>query len=222
MAELCRQQGHSGHRRTAGRCPVHHRSELLHLRNYAAGADAGRSRPRQAGGREETRRLLAGLGFASEKVAIAAPNYIAPCLAFKEKGVDAVFPGVSVEAISRIAASCAQQGYKPIQAPTGVSLQKAWATDPNFEGSIFAGSNALYTDESIPAIKDFNDALAEYIPGLRDSTDFSSPLLWPWAGGQLFLAAAKAVGLSPSSTSADVIKGCAHCATRPSAASLRR
>ncbi|WP_157172868.1 ABC transporter substrate-binding protein [Nocardia exalbida] len=148
-----------------------------------------------------------GLGFASEKVAIAAPNYIAPCLAFKEKGVDAVFPGVSVEAISRIAASCAQQGYKPIQAPTGVSLQKAWATDPNFEGSIFAGSNALYTDESIPAIKDFNDALAEYIPGLRDSTDFSSPLLWPWAGGQLFLAAAEAAGLSPSSTSADVIKG---------------
>lgn len=148
-----------------------------------------------------------GLGFASEKVAIAAPNYIAPCLAFKENGVDAVFPGVSVEAISRIAASCAQQGYKPIQVPTGVSLQKAWATDPNFEGSIFAGSNALYTDESIPAIKDFNDALAEYIPGLRDSADFSSPLLWPWAGGQLFLAAAKAAGLSPSSASADVIKG---------------
>ncbi|MGK8555613.1 hypothetical protein [Nocardia gipuzkoensis] len=40
-----------------------------------------------------------------------------------------------------------------------MSLQKAWATDPNFEGSIFAGSNALYTDESIPAVKDFNDAL---------------------------------------------------------------
>ncbi|WP_433715717.1 ABC transporter substrate-binding protein [Nocardia sp. CA-084685] len=149
----------------------------------------------------------AGLGFSAEKVAIAAPNYIAPCLAFKDKGVDAVFPGVSVEAISRIAASCAQQGYKPIQAPTGVSLQRAWATDPNFDGSIFAGSNALYTDDSIPAIKDFGDALDKYIPGLRGSGDFSAPLLWPWAGGQLFLAAAKAANLSPSSTSADAIKG---------------
>ncbi|WP_327117084.1 ABC transporter substrate-binding protein [Nocardia sp. NBC_01730] len=149
----------------------------------------------------------AGMGFAAEKVAIAAPNYIAPCLAFKEKGVDAVFPGVSVEAISRIAASCAQQGYKPIQAPSGASLQKAWAADPNFEGSIFAGSNALYTDDSIPAIKDFSEALDKYVPGLRNSADLSAPLLWPWAGGQLFLAAAKAAGLSPSSTSADVIKG---------------
>ncbi|MEV6322665.1 ABC transporter substrate-binding protein [Nocardia sp. NPDC051787] len=149
----------------------------------------------------------AGLGFAAEKVAIAAPNYIAPCLAFKDKGVDALFSAVSVEAISRIAASCAQQGYKPVQAPLGTALQKGWAKDPNFEGSIFAGSNALYTDESIAAVKDFNDALEKYIPGLRDSADFSSPLLWPWAGGQLFLAAAKAANLSPSSTSADVVKG---------------
>ncbi|WP_280275294.1 ABC transporter substrate-binding protein [Nocardia wallacei] len=149
----------------------------------------------------------AGLGFAAEKVAIAAPNYIAPCLAFKTEGVDAVFPAVSVEAISRIANSCAQQGYTPTQAPTGVSLQKAWATDPNFEGSIFAGSNALYTDDSNPAIKDFGQALDTYVPGMRDSADFSSPLLWPWAGGRLFQAAAEAVGLSPSSTSADVVKG---------------
>ncbi|WP_157172367.1 ABC transporter substrate-binding protein [Nocardia pneumoniae] len=149
----------------------------------------------------------AGLGFAAEKVAIAAPNYIAPCLAFRDKGVDAVFPAVSVEAISRIAASCAQQGYQPMQAPSGASLQKGWAADPNFDGSIFAGSNALYTDDSNPAIKAFGDALDEYIPGLRASGDFSAPLLWPWAGGQLFLAAAKAANLSPSSTSADVIKG---------------
>ncbi|MBF6163691.1 ABC transporter substrate-binding protein [Streptomyces gardneri] len=149
----------------------------------------------------------AGLGFAAEKVAIAAPNYIAPCLTFKDKGVDALFSAVSVEAISRIAASCAQQGYKPVQAPLGTALQKGWAKDPNFEGSIFASSNALYTDESIAAVKDFNDALDKYIPGLRDSADFSSPLLWPWAGGQLFLAAAKTANLSPSSTSADVIKG---------------
>ncbi|MGW4772919.1 hypothetical protein ACWEO2_33395 [Nocardia sp. NPDC004278] len=41
----------------------------------------------------------------------------------------------------------------------------------------------------IPAIKDFGDALDKYIPGLRGSGDFSAPLLWPWAGGQLFLAA---------------------------------
>lgn len=88
-----------------------------------------------------------------------------------------------------------------------MSLQRAWAADPNFEGSIFAGSNALYTDDSIPAIKDFGDALDKYIPGLRGSGDFSAPLLWPWAGGQLFLAAAKAANLSPSSTSADAIKG---------------
>ncbi|MEV5650177.1 ABC transporter substrate-binding protein [Nocardia sp. NPDC052254] len=149
----------------------------------------------------------AGMGFAAEKVSQTAPNFIAPCMALKDKNVDAVTVGGSVEVIPRIAASCAQQGYKPTEFPLGVSLQKSWLSDPNFEGSKFAGANALYTDESIPSVKAFHDALDAYVPGLRDSADFSAPLLWPWAGGQLFLAAAKAGNISPTSTGADIVKG---------------
>ncbi|MER7453432.1 ABC transporter substrate-binding protein [Nocardia beijingensis] len=149
----------------------------------------------------------AGMGFASEKIASTAPNYIAPCIAFKNKGVDAVFSGVGVDVISRIARSCAEQGYKPTQIPSGTALEKSWQQDPNFDGSVFAGTNALYTDTSNPGVKAFRDAIAKYTNGLQDSPDFSSPLFFPWAGGQLFLAAAKAVNLSPTSTGADVIKG---------------
>lgn len=149
----------------------------------------------------------AGLGVESQEVSSTAPNYIAPCLAFKDKGVDAVFSAVNSDVVPRIADSCAKQGYKPRQVASSATTQRSWTTDPNLDGSIFAATNAVYTDTSIPGVKAFNDALANYAPGIQASPQFSYPLLYPWAGGQLFVAAAKAANLSPTSTGADVVQG---------------
>jgi branched-chain amino acid transport system substrate-binding protein len=149
----------------------------------------------------------AGLSVESAKVSSTAPNYIAPCLAFKDKGVDAVFSAVNSDVVPRIADSCAKQGYEPIQIASSATTQKSWTEDPNLDGSIFAATNAVYTDTSIPGVKDFIDGLTEFAPDVLDSPQFSYPLLYPWAGGQLFKAAAEAADISPTSTGADVVAG---------------
>lgn len=149
----------------------------------------------------------AGLKVESAKVSSTAPDYIAPCLAFEEKGVDAVFSAVYSDVVPRIAASCADQGYEPIEIASSATTQKSWTDDPNLDGAIFAGTNAVYTDESVPGVKDFLDALAEYAPKVPESPQFSYPLLYPWAGGELFKAAAEAGEITPTSTGADVVAG---------------
>jgi len=64
-----------------------------------------------------------------------------------------------------------------------------------------------YTDENVPGIKEFRDAVEAYHPGLTGDKQFNILVLQSWAGAKLFQAAAEAVKLSPTSTSADVLKG---------------
>ena len=148
-----------------------------------------------------------GMKTVSQSVSATAPNYIAPCTSFKQKSVDAIIGGVNSDVIPRIAQSCAQQSFKPVWIGSSNSTDKSWTTTAALDGSVFTATNAVYTDTSIPGVKDFNDALAKYAPGLQASAQFSFPLIYPWAGGQLFAAAAKAADLSPTSTSADIVKG---------------
>ena len=149
----------------------------------------------------------AGMTVESAKVSQSATDYTAPCLAFKAKHVDAVFAAVNSDVVPRIAKSCAAQGFTPTQIASSATTQKSWTTEADLDGAVFAGTNAVYTDESVPGVKKFLDGLGTYAPSVLDSPQFSYPLLYPWAGGELFAAAAKAVGLGPDSTSADVVKG---------------
>jgi branched-chain amino acid transport system substrate-binding protein len=149
----------------------------------------------------------AGVSVESAKVTQSAANYIAECTAFKQKGVDAVFAGVNSDVVPRIAKSCKEQDYEPIQVASSATTQKSWTTDPNMDGSLVGATNAVYTDASVPGVKDFLGAVDKYAAGLSKSPQFSYPLIYPWAGGQLYAAAAKAGNISPTSTGADVKKG---------------
>jgi branched-chain amino acid transport system substrate-binding protein len=148
----------------------------------------------------------AGLKVVSAQVSQSAPSYTAPCLAFKSKGVTALFAGVNSDVVPRVQDSCFAQGYKPQQIASNATTQKSWTTDANLDGSLLANTNATYTDTSIPGIKAFSDALDSYLPDVKKSPQFSSPLLMPWAGGQLFAAAVKAGSLTPTSTGVDITK----------------
>jgi len=148
-----------------------------------------------------------GMKVSTQEVSSTAANYIAPCLALKKAGATALFTAVNSDVVPRVVDSCAQQGYKPINIASSATTQKSWTTDPNLNGSVFAATNAVYTDTSVPGVKDFMDALQKYAPSVPSSPEFSYPLLYPWAGGQLFAAAAKAANLTPASTSADLIRG---------------
>jgi branched-chain amino acid transport system substrate-binding protein len=114
---------------------------------------------------------------------------------------------VNSDVVPRLRDSCAKQGFEPVEIASGTTTQKSWTQDSNFEGAVFAGTNALYTDSSVPGVKEFLDALEEYAPEVPASPQFSAPLIFPWAGGQLFTAAAEAADITPTSTGADVVRG---------------
>jgi len=157
--------------------------------------------------------ILAGLGkqlglkVTGTKISSTAPNYTAPCLSFKQKGVDALFTAVNSDVVPRVVDACAQQGYRPLTIASTATTQRSWLDNDNLDGSLITGTNAVYTDTTVPGVKTFIEELDQYSPGLTDSPQFSAPLLYPWSGGKLFAAAATKAKLTPTSTSADVKKG---------------
>ena len=151
----------------------------------------------------------AGMEIESAKVSQAQPDYTAACLQFKQAGVDAVFGGVNSDVVPRIADSCAQQGYKPLSVASSGTTQRSWLSNPNLQGALIGGTNAVYTDSSVPGVKTFLDAIKKYQPNLLESPQFSYPLIFPWAGAQLFAEVADLAKLTPESTSADVVAGLA-------------
>ncbi|MCK9248045.1 MAG: ABC transporter substrate-binding protein [Solirubrobacteraceae bacterium] len=150
---------------------------------------------------------MAGVEVTGQKISSTAPNYNAPCLAAKGKGAEALFVAVNSSVVPRVMASCAKQGYKPLSVASSATTDKAWLDEPDLNGTVISATNAVYTDESVPGVKAFSEALDQYAPGLRDSKQFSFPLIYPWAGGELFAKAAEAAKLTPESKPADVVKG---------------
>lgn len=149
----------------------------------------------------------AGMTVVEAKVSQSAPKYLAECQSFKDKGVDAMFNAVNSDVVPRIAKSCAEAGFEPVQIASSATTQKSWTTDENLDGSLVVGTNAVYTDASVPGVKAFLDGLEKHAPKVLESPQFSFPLIYPWAGGELFKAAAEAGGITPTSTGADVVAG---------------
>lgn len=150
---------------------------------------------------------LDGLTITSAKISGTAPNYTAPCLQLKSAGVDSLFVADNAPIVSRFIAACAQQGYKPRQMSQFAAGDTSWLKDPNFQKILLTGYNANTFDPSLPAVAQFQAALNKYIPGLLTNGQLSPDAIFPWAGGKLFEAAAKAGHLTPSSTPADVKRG---------------
>ena len=150
---------------------------------------------------------LLGLSVTPATISATAPNYTAPCLQMKSAGVTAVFVGDNGPIVQRVAADCAQQGYNPLQVVGAAGTTSSELSDPHLAGAVAAGPNANPFDASTPAVKEFQDALAKYYPGLLTSAGFTYDDFYAWAGGKLFEAAAKAGNIGPSSTPADLMNG---------------
>jgi len=150
---------------------------------------------------------LLGVEVQSAKVSTTAPDYAAPCLNLKKSGADALWVAMVSSAVPRVMQSCLKQGYEPFSTTSAATTDAAWLKVAELDGTEISGTNAVYTDESVPGVKAFLDALDEYAPEVREGKNFSAPALYPWAGGELFKAAAEQAKLTPTSTSADVTKG---------------
>jgi branched-chain amino acid transport system substrate-binding protein len=151
--------------------------------------------------------VVGGVNVSSGKVSATAPNYTAPCLAMKDAGVDALTVAHNASVVVRVLESCSQQGFEPAGFSSMNTAGPEFLESDSLNGSTLTSGNAIYTDESQPAVKEFLDALDEYAPGMRDSAQFTPPTFNPWVGGKLFEAAAEAAKIGPTSTAADVKKG---------------
>jgi branched-chain amino acid transport system substrate-binding protein len=150
---------------------------------------------------------LYGLKYSSQKISATAPSYTAPCRQFKDAGVDALYVVDDSAIVTRFVDACAQQGYKPLVVTESTSIDATALKDPTQVGSLATAQNANPYDTSLPAVAAFQAALKKYVPGVVGGPSFSFGLMFPWAGAELFEAAAKAGQLTPSSTPADVKKG---------------
>lgn len=150
---------------------------------------------------------LYGLQATATKVAATAPSYTATCLAAKSAGVNALYVADNYSVVQRFIDGCAQQGYKQPVVNTAAGFSNTWLADPNLNGTKLSAFDANPLDTSFAPVAHFQDALKRYAPGLISSSQFNPDAILPWAGGELFAAAAAAAHITPTSTGADVKKG---------------
>jgi branched-chain amino acid transport system substrate-binding protein len=149
---------------------------------------------------------LFGLKVTPQSISSTAPSYAAPCLALRSAGVDALYVADNGPIVQRVVAGCAQQGYSPTNIGQASTLTNTLMQDPHMQGTLVAGTNANPYDSSLPAVQEFQSALEKYDPGLLKGSTFAYDAFYPWTGGMLFQAAAKAGSLTPASTPAALKK----------------
>jgi branched-chain amino acid transport system substrate-binding protein len=143
----------------------------------------------------------------SASVSASAPDYTAPCLAAKSAGVQYMGIGDNSSTIIRVATSCQQQGYTPLQVGTDGSVTSQWATSPAMQGALAVQNDVPFSDTSNPGMQSMISALNQYAPGIVNGPTWGENDVYAWVSGQLFAAAAKAANLGNNATSAQVVTG---------------
>jgi branched-chain amino acid transport system substrate-binding protein len=136
-----------------------------------------------------------------------SPSFDPQCLTLKQAGVQALNIASPDAVIRKIVSACASVGYKPEMILGATSLLATYPQAADADGTVLTSPNANAVDSSVPGVKDYLDAVSKYAPGAMTAPSWSQQLIMGWAGAQLFAAAAKAGGITPSSTPADVKKG---------------
>jgi branched-chain amino acid transport system substrate-binding protein len=153
-------------------------------------------------------RLVGGVQLVyTGKVTVTQPSYTANCLAAKQAGVDGLIVVENAATVARVAAQCAQQGFKPLELNISATTGKSWAGDPNMNGTIAIEPQPPLVDESAPGTIAFHTALAKFAPSVPGSAEYNESNLWTFSAGEAFALAAERANLSPTSTPADVTRG---------------
>lgn len=150
---------------------------------------------------------LLGATATTAKVAGTAPDYTAQCLQLKNAGVQTYEVGSGSETVLRVLDSCRQQGVNAPLIQTDGTFQNSWTKNKNTDGTLGVELTAPWFDSSIPAVKEFQDALQKYAPDVYNSDLYGPNTAYGWISGKLFEAAAKAGNLGDNPTSADVMDG---------------
>lgn len=140
-------------------------------------------------------------------VALTQPKYTAQCLALKSSGGEVLGLDVGSDLVKTVVNQCATVGYRPTIITASSAFGPSLLKVANTEGSYWVGSVANYLDNSVPGVRVFHTALERYAPKVLTNSYLSGNALWSWLGGELFVKAANAAHLTPSSSGDDVKKG---------------
>src|ERR1700722_1047082 len=141
----------------------------------------------------------------SAKVSSSAASYTAQCLGAKGAGANGATVVAASNTALNVAASCATQGYKPVWVTTAGEMTTPWLQQSAVNGAIGDVQDAPWFDDSIPATKAMQAAIAKYSPSVTTSQAFGAVASIGWAAGLVFGYAAAQAHLTPSSPSTDVI-----------------
>jgi branched-chain amino acid transport system substrate-binding protein len=143
----------------------------------------------------------------SAKVSSSAVSYTAQCLGAKGAGANGATVVAASNTALNVAESCATQGYKPVWVTTAGEMTTPWLQQPAVNGAIGDVQDAPWFDDSIPATKAMQAAIAKYSPSVTTSQAFGAVASIGWAAGLVFGDAAEQEHLTPSSPSTAVITG---------------
>jgi branched-chain amino acid transport system substrate-binding protein len=143
----------------------------------------------------------------SAKVSSSAASYTAQCLGAKGAGADGATVVAASNTALNVAESCATQGYKPVWVTTAGEMTTPWLQQSAVNGAIGDVQDAPWFDNSIPATKAMQAAIAKYSPSVTSGQAFGAVASIGWAAGLVFGYAAEQEHLTPSSPSTDVITG---------------
>jgi branched-chain amino acid transport system substrate-binding protein len=144
------------------------------------------------------------LSYAS-KISSTAVSYTAPCLGAKNAGTQGGTVAAASDVALRVAEDCASQGYKPTWLTTGGEMTTTWLKQPAVNGAVGNSQEVPWFDDSIPATKAMQAAIAKYSPGLTSSAAYGAVATIGWAAGTVFGTVAKAAHLTPSSSTSVLI-----------------
>jgi branched-chain amino acid transport system substrate-binding protein len=143
----------------------------------------------------------------SAKVSSSAVSYTAQCLGAKGAGADGATVVAASNTALNVATSCATQGYKPVWVTTAGEMTTPWLQQSAVNGAIGDVQDAPWFDDSIPATKAMQAAIAKYSPSVTSSQAFGAVASIGWAAGLVFGYAAEQEHLTPSSPSTAVTSG---------------
>jgi branched-chain amino acid transport system substrate-binding protein len=131
----------------------------------------------------------------SAQISLAQPDYTAECLGAKNANVQLLFVASDPSSLGRVAANCAQQGYKPQIGAPGLAVNNASATDPNLEGLTTATPVFPWFASDTPPTQTFRQAIQQFAPNYTPDGTSSAV----WTSAMLLAAASRSLGPIPSS-----------------------
>ncbi|HVV30834.1 MAG TPA: ABC transporter substrate-binding protein [Mycobacteriales bacterium] len=130
----------------------------------------------------------------SAPVSTSAPDYVAVCQRLKQARVDSYEVVAGSATVLRIAAACRAQGVTARFIASDGTITAAWLDEPAVDGALAAEIDFPYTDASVPATREYQQAIARYAPELGSANGPNAS--YAWVAGKLFEKAVAASGSS--------------------------